>query len=473
MGRRLLSTFIPIAVLVGACSAGSGAGPSSGSPIGSPGEPAESTEPAAATVEAAGRWQGQIQIPGAPLDVGVTFTGNDGGTFDVPSQGLSGARLTGVSVDGSTVAFGIAAIPGNPSFTGEFDGQTISGRFSQNGRTFPLTLSRGAVEQADRPQEPQPPHPYESEDVTYQGGVTVAGTLTRPDGEGPFPAVLLITGSGAQDRDETIAGHKPFLLIADTLTRAGCAVLRVDDRGVGGTGGVLADSTYDDLAADVTAGLQYLRSRPDIRAGSVGLLGHSEGGYLAPLVAQTQPAKPDFVMLMAGPAMNGKDLLIDQNRVIMRAAGSSQPEVDAQVDFVTRYADLVVAGDFAAATELARQRVAEAGGSPDAAPDMANEIMRSLLSYDPAPALQSLTVPVLAVFGGKDLQVPAEQNEPIMRELLAGNPDATVQTMPNLNHLMQPATTGLPTEYAGIATTIDPSVLDLYVSWLRQRFPAG
>ena len=309
--------------------------------------------------------------------------------------------------------------------------------------------------------------------MTYQGGVTIAGTLTTPKGTARFPAVLLVTGSGAQDRDEAIAGHRPFLLIADTLTRAGYAVLRVDDRGVGGTGGVLADATYGDLAGDVAAGLAFLRSRPDINADAVGLLGHSEGGYLAPLVAQTQAEKPDFVVLMAGPAVSGKAVLIEQNELIMTAAGAAAQEVDDQVAFVGRYADLIIAGDFTGANDLARARVTEAGGSADLAPETANEIMRSLLSYDPAPALQALTVPVLAVYGGRDLLVPPVQNEPVLRQLLAANPGATVQTFPNLNHLMQPATTGLPTEFATVETTIDPAVLDLYVSWLQQHFPAG
>jgi pimeloyl-ACP methyl ester carboxylesterase len=476
MGRRVLSTLLPLALLAGACSAG--AGGSGGSAASGPAPSGSSIgvtdSPEAGSVE--GQWQGRIEIPGAPLSVGVTLTrtdGGHGGTFDVPAQGLSGAALTGVTVDGPAIGFAIAGIPGNPTYQGRFDGQRIAGTFTQSGQSFPLTLSRGAVAAPARPQEPQPPYPYRSTDVTYQGGVTIAGTLTEPEGDGPFPAVLLITGSGPQDRDETIAGHKPFLLIADTLTRAGYAVLRVDDRGVGGTGGVLAEATYDSLAGDVAAGLQYLRGRPDIRPDAVGLLGHSEGGYLAPLVAQTRPEKPDFVILMAGPAVRGKDILVEQNRLIMQAAGASPAEVDAQVEFVTTYADLIIAGDFAGASDLARQRVTEAGGNADTVPDAADESMRSLLSYDPAPALQSLTVPVLAVFGGRDLQVPPEQSEPEMRRLLAGDADATVRTFANLNHLMQPAATGLPTEYATIETTVDPAVLDTVVSWLQQRFPSG
>ncbi len=470
-GHKLARVLVPLAMVAGACSAGPGTAPSATSTVTASSSAGDGTDPAGSI---AGDWTGRIEIPGAPLAVGVTITGADGsyaGTFDVPVQGLTGAPLTDVTVTGTTVGFGISQIPGNPRFDGEFDGSRITGTFTQSGQAFPLDLSRGTVAAAARPQEPRPPFPYDTEDVSYSGGVTIAGTLTTPPGDGPFPAVLLITGSGAQDRDETIAGHKPFLLIADTLTRAGYAVLRVDDRGIGGTGGVLAEAGYDDLAADVAAGLQFLRARPEIKADAVGLLGHSEGGYLAPLVAQTQAQKPDFVVLMAGPAVSGRDVLIEQNKLIMAAAGATPQQTDDQVAFVTRYADLIIAGDYAGATALAREQVTKAGGDASLAPDTANENMRALLAYDPAPALSALTVPVLAVYGGRDLQVPPAQSEPVLRSLLAANPDATVQTFPTLNHLMQPATTGSPTEYAAIETTIDPQVLELYVSWLQQRFP--
>src|SRR6478672_3838809 len=453
--RRLVYSLVPPAMPIGAGSAGPGSD---------------------ATGSIDGRWQGRIQLPGAPLPVAVTFTQEGGvhtGTFDVPAQGLAGVPLSDVTVNGTSVGFAVPGIPGNPRFQGEFGG-TIDGQFTQGGQSFPMSLTRGDLVPPARPQEPKPPFPYRTDDVTYQAGVSIAGTLSRPEGDGPFPAVLLVTGSGAQDRDETIAGHKPFLLLADTLTRAGYAVLRVDDRGVGGTGGVLADAGYDDLAADVAVGLRYLRSRPDIRPDAVGVLGHSEGGYLGPLVAETAQAQPDFVVLMAGPATSGKDVLIEQNERIMKAAGAPQEQIDEQVDFVTAYSDLVISGDFAAATDLVNAQIAKAGGTADqGSSQLASRIGRSLLSYDPAPALRALSVPVLAVFGGRDLQVPPTTNEPAMRQLLSGNPDATVRTFPELNHLMQPATTGLPAEYAAIETTIDPSVLDTFVDWLRERFPPG
>lgn len=274
----------------------------------------------------------------------------------------------------------------------------------------PTVVGTTAPPPPARPQEPKPPYPYRAEDVTYPSAkITLAGTLTLPDGPGPFPAVLMITGSGQQDRDETTAGHKPFLVLADALTRAGIAVLRVDDRGVGGSGGDLAESdtaassdtasAYDGLAADALAGVVYLTGRAEVDPRKVGLFGHSEGGCLAPLVAQRAGGAVAFVAMMAGPAVPG-----------------------------------------------------------------------ALAAYDPAPALSALAVPVLAFYGDKDLQVPPSQNEPAMRRLLAGKPDVTIRTFAGLNHLMQPATTGAPDEYGAIETTIAPEVLDLVTDWMKGRF---
>jgi pimeloyl-ACP methyl ester carboxylesterase len=254
--------------------------------------------PAAAGIT--GSWTGRLDLPGAPLDVGVTLAGTPEaltGTLDVPAQGIAGVPLVNVAVDGATVRFTVPGLPGDASFAGTLaaDASAIGGSFTQGGRGYPLVLRRGTVAGQERPQEPRPPFPYWTEDVTYRGPAgDLAGTLTLPAGPGPFPAVLLITGSGAQDRDETIAGHRPFLLLADSLTRAGTAVLRVDDRGVGGSAGTTADATYDDLVADIGAGLVYLRGRPELDPGRVGLLGHSEGGYLAPLAAQRLPGAVAF-----------------------------------------------------------------------------------------------------------------------------------------------------------------------------------
>ncbi|HYH32504.1 MAG TPA: alpha/beta fold hydrolase [Pseudonocardia sp.] len=432
-----------------------------------------------------GEWTGRIEIPGSPLDVGIRIAPDgDGmrGEISIPVQGISAMPLADVRLDGSTLGFTIPEVPGDAAFTGTVaaGATAIEGEFTQMGQTFPLVLRPGTVAAPERPQEPRPPFPYRTEEVTYRsGGIELAGTLTLPRGDGPFTAVLLITGSGAQNRDEELFGHKPFLLLADALTRAGHAVLRVDDRGVGGSGGRLSESTYDDLVGDIVSGVELLRGRPGIDPDGIGLFGHSEGGYLAPLAARRTDVA--FVVTMAGPAVSGEDVLVLQNRLLLEAAGAPAARVEDQVAYVEDLIGLLRAQDYAAARSLVEQQITEqAAGLPAEqrpspeqvaaqADAMVSPYMRSFLVHDPTASLEALDVPVLAFYGGKDLQVPASQSAPVLRHLLADNPDATIRTFPGLNHLMQPATTGAIDEYAGIPTTIDPQVLDLVTRWLDER----
>lgn len=323
-----------------------------------------------------------------------------------------------------------------------------------------------------RPQEPRPPLPYRTEEITYRSAdISIAGTLTTPGGHGPYPAVLLITGSGDHDRDAAVVTHRPFLVLADALTRAGYAVLRADDRGVGGSGGENAQATYGDMVADIEAGVGFLADRDEIDTERIGLLGHSEGGYLAPQVV----AKPDHgvacTVLLCGPAVPGGDVLLEQNSRLYSAAGASQEELDRRLAFITELVALVRSGDLAAADQWSHQYDEGLVRGPDGRPVPVNTpAIASMISYDPAPALSATNVPVLALFGGKDLQVPAAQHEQPMRDLLSGNSDATVYTFDDDNHLMQPATTGLLEEYVTIETTIDPEVLDYIIGWLDERF---
>lgn len=324
--------------------------------------------------------------------------------------------------------------------------------------------------------------PLRNEDVRYPGdGVELAGTLALPASHRPAPAVLLISGSGPQDRDSALFGHRPFLVLSEALTRAGYVVLRVDDRGVGGSGGVLDEATYDELVADITAGVEFLRARPEVDPAQVGLLGHSEGGVLAPLAAgQTGAA---FVVSLAGPAVSGEEVLVAQNRSAFALMGRPAEEAEAQVAYVRELSGLLRAGETDAARALARREIGrqlelmppEQRPTPEQieAQLPVTPYFRSLVLHDPAPSLRALRVPVLAVYGGKDVQVPAAQSEPAARELLAAGPDATVCTFPQLNHLMQPADTGAPAEYASIPTAIDPAVLDLVSGWLATRFATG
>lgn len=476
--RRLLAALPVVLLLLAGCSSTAPAPPP---------PPPPPPAPVTPTVETtAGEWAGRIGIPDAPVEIGIRLTAENGGLrgeIDIPAQAIKAMPLSDVLLEGRDLYFRLPDVGGDAWFRGTFeaDAKSIPGAFTQYGQSFPLVLRPGPV--AGRPQEPRPPFPYRVEEVKYPGqGVDIAGTLTRPEGPGPFTTVMLLTGSGAQDRDEEIFGHKPFLVLADLLTRAGYAVLRVDDRGVGGSTGSLYGSDYDQLTGDVVAGVEYLRSRPEINDAKIGLLGHSEGGYLAPLVAQRTPVA--FVIMMAGPAAPGEEVLALQNQLLLEAAGAPPEVVSQQIAYVRTLVSLLRAEDYRRAQALAvRQFVSQAAGLPPEQQPTPEQVQaqvaatvnpnyRAWAVHDPAPALQALRVPVLAFFGGADLQVSAGQNEPLMRTLLAADPDATVRTLPGLNHLMQPAGNGGLDEYATIDTTIDPAALDLVRSWLTQRFPA-
>lgn len=481
LSRRRLFALGSMLALVAGCSSGAPAegpvpagGTSAASATASTAVPTSASDP----VALAGEWHGTIDIPGQPLEIGLTFTEDGGvpaGTIDIPAQLVADAPLADVTRTGASVNFTIAGIPGEPTFDGTLEAGGFTGEFTQAGAEFPFSVIPGPLPEPERPQEPQPPFPYVTEDVTVAAGaVTLAGTLTRPERPGPFTAVLLITGSGPQDRDETLAGHRPFLLLADTLTRAGYAVLRLDDRGVGNSAGDLQSSTYQDLTADAGAAVDMLQARSDVDR--VGLLGHSEGGYIAPLVAQQDPDIA-FVVLMAGPAVPGGQVLERQQQTLLAASGAPQQQIDAAVTAARERTELLRVQDFAGATAATRAYLEAQGLSPEQIdaqlPALVSPYMRSFLVHDPAPSLAALTAPVLAVYGGKDLQVPADQSVPPLTALLGANQDATITTIPELNHLMQPAVTGLPGEYQSIETTLSTEFLNLLSQWLAARYPTG
>ena len=258
-------------------------------------------------------------------------------------------------------------------------------------------------------------------------------------------------------------------------------MLRVDDRGVGGSTGDLQQASLDDLTGDALAGLAFLKGRAEIDPAKIGLLGHSEGGDLAPLVAQRAGAGGvAFVVLMAAPAVTGEEVLVLQNRLLFQQAGAPPEQVQAQIDYVRNLSQLLRAEDYDAARQLSRDRIAQQTSAlPEDQRPSAEEVeaqlpatpaYRAVLTYDPAPALRALQVPVLAIYGAKDLQVPPTQSEPALRTLLAGKPDVTIRTFSDLNHLMQPATTGAITEYPTIDTTISVEVLNLVTNWMSERF---
>lgn len=352
--------------------------------------------------------------------------------------------------------------------------RAYSSRMATKGAGFALAVSLvSAVAVGCATTNSAPSDSYHSTEVSIRNAeITIGGTLTLPDRDGPFPAVVFIPGGGKQTRDEEFAQHKPFLVLADTLTKAGYAVLRTDDRGVGATSGDKSEASYDDLASDVLAQLAYLRDRPDIDAARIGVLGHSQGGSLAPLVAQRAPDEVAFVVLMAGPAQTGCEVLQHQMRVQLRATGADSDDALAASDESIRTeCDLLASGDFDQARQNARaanEQLPEEERAPAEEIDKAiNREYASQSTYDPEPALRSLRIPTLALFGSKDVQVDAAVNDPLMRTFLADNPKATVRTVEGANHLMQSADTGMPDEYVRIATTIDPAVLDDITTWLN------
>jgi uncharacterized protein len=337
-----------------------------------------------------------------------------------------------------------------------------------------------------RPQTPKEPFPYAAREVLYDNpadGSKIGGTLTLPPGPGPHPAVLLVTGSGAQDRDETLFGHKPFLLIADRLTRQGIAVLRVDDRGIGKTTGNAESATIETHATDAEAGIAFLAAQKEIDKARIGVVGHSEGGIIAAVVASRSKSVA-FVVSLAGTGLPGSAINPLQIAAILRAEGSVSPEgIAAIVDEQKKLMRLVADGADEAklraavehAVEVAQKHAPEAekervaAGVTAGLAALGSPWFKSFVKLDPRPYWQKVTVPVLAMIGDKDLQVPADENLAAIKAALGHNRDASTEKLAGLNHLFQPAKTGLVDEYSKIETTFDDAALDLLGKWLRKR----
>ena len=442
-----------------------------------------------------GGWQGRIEAPGGRLGIRVNLEHGDNGwtgTIDIPQQGVKELALEGVVVDGQEVGFSIRGVPGSPTFRGSLSAGVIEGEFMQGPATLAFRLIRGEVPEAlppRRSQDPRGPFPYEAVEVEYKSGsVSLAGTLTTPLGTGPHPAVLLLSGSGAQNRDGEVFGHRPFAVLADHLTRRGFAVLRMDDRGAGASSRGPEEATTQDLSEDAVAGLSFLKSRSEIAPGRVGLLGHSEGALVAAITA-AESQEPAFVIMLAGPGRPGKPLVRAQNRSILEAAGTPAETVAWHEALVDDLIELALGTRDEERLRLRleeerRQRASGPSGSLSVAETLLLETVErqiprfvspwflQFLRYDPRVALRQVRVPVLALAGELDLQVPPALNQTEIRNALdvAGNTDVTCQTFARLNHLFQEARTGHPAEYPVLEETISPRVLRAIAEWLGDRF---
>jgi pimeloyl-ACP methyl ester carboxylesterase len=431
---------------------------------------------------AQGIWTGSIANS---LQVTVKFDKTPEGkweaTLSVPAQNLV-TRVDDVSVTPDRIGFALNKLRASYAATWNEQQQAWTGTWTQ-GQTAPLNLKR-TTEEAAKPKRPQEdaiaarPASYASAEVAFDNAaakVKLAGTFTVPQGKGPFPAVVLVHGSGAIDRDGSVFGHKTLLALADHLSRQGIAVLRYDKRGVGKSSGKLKEATTRDLAADAEAALRFLRGRPEVDSQRIGVVGHSEGGLIAPLLASRDPGIV-FVVMLAGPGVRGDRLLVEQQALLARARGVPEAAIEkdramnralfaAMVEEPTLEAARTKAGLILAEAE--RKGDLPAGLGASALERFGTPWFRELLAYEPAPVLRAVRQPILVLNGERDLQVPADLDLPPIRTALAGNPRAVVQEMPGLNHLFQTAQTGGIEEYGQIEETFAPAALDTIAGWIK------
>lgn len=430
-----------------------------------------------------GAWMGTLDAGTAKLRLVFHITNTADGltaTMDSLDQDMKGLPVTKVTRDGSSLKLELKQLGGVYEGTIDKDRESISGTWSQSGNSLPLQLKRvkdSAELEVPRPQNPTKPYPYREEEVSFENsgaGIKLAGTLTIPPGKGPFPAVVLVAGSGAHDRDEALMGHRPFLVLSDYLTRRGIAVLRYDKRGVGESGGTYATATTADFADDAEAGLAYLETRAEVDRRKIGLIGHSEGGMIAPLLA-ARNSSVAFIVMMAGPGIPGDELLVEQTLLIAEANGQTHETAEKAAGEERIILSLVKDETDSAVLEK-KLREQLTGQVPEAQIGAAikstsSPWFRYFISYDPAATLRKVKCPVLAVIGSKDLQVPPEQNIPAIRKALgdAGNQKFEIDELPGLNHLFQTAKTGSPAEYAQIEETISPIALEKIAVWVAKQ----
>jgi uncharacterized protein len=442
-----------------------------------------------------GNWLGTLKIMKFKVRLAVSITGEPGGslkgTFTSVDQDNVPHPLDQVALDGTKVRLAFKASRIVIEGTLNAAGNEIDGTFKQSGASFPFVLAKTdkAPEARKRPQEPKRPFPYKEEEVTYENKaehVKLAGTLTRPRTGGPFPAVLLITGSGLQDRDETILGHKPFLVLSDYLTRRGIAVLRVDDRTIGGSTGDVLNATSENFASDVLAGVNYLKTRKEIDPHKIGLMGHSEGGIIAPMVAEKSPDVA-FIVLLAGTGVPGEQISMFQMLTLLKQEGASEAEiaksralqeklygiVEHESNAKDRHAKLKQAFEEAIArmTDEEKKKAGAAANAEQSAAAVERPWTRFYFLHDPRPVLRHVHCPVLAVNGTMDTQVPSKVNLPEIEKALkeGGNKDFTVLELPHLNHLFQTCKTGTLDEYMKIEETFSPSALELIGNWIDRH----
>ena len=443
---------------------------------------------ATATVsKAEGTWQGAIEVTNMRMRLQMHISHDDKGkllaSVDSLDQGIQGIPAAKVTEANGELRFEI------PAFQAEYHGtlgasrNEISGEWTQNDNVEKLDFRRSEQPlELRRPQNPSKPYPYTVEEITFPSGdgkTALAATLTIPQGTGPFPAALFIGGSGPTDRDETVASHKPFLILADLLTKKGIAVLRYDKRGTGQSAGNYEQASMSDLASDAQAALNYLKGRKELDAKRVGILAHSEGGILAAQIA-AKANEMDWLVLLATPATTGERTLLRQSELVARTGGLPEEQIARSQQFDRMAYAAVREAKSAAALEAKLNDLIEKSGLSASMPPAALQAQirlmttpwfRQYLDFDPAPLMEQIKCPVLALNGDRDLQVDANDTVPLLRQAYekSGNKDFTVMEIDGVNHLFQKAQSGSPALYGAIEETIAPEVLNAIGSWLAKH----
>ncbi len=437
-----------------------------------------------------GQWNGMLNIQGMNLRIVFHITKTDSGytsTMQSPDQGNMTFPVTKTTFENGKLSIEIQRI--SFQYDGELKGDSIVGIFKQSGLQLPMNLSRKAIAKVVklRPQEPKKPYPYISDEVNFKNekaNVTLAGTLTLPEKGSNFPVAILITGSGPQNRDEELLGHKPFLVISDYLTRNGIAVLRYDDRGVAKSTGDFKAATTADFATDVESAIAFLKTRKEINKKEIGLIGHSEGGVIAPMVA-ARSKDVAFIVMLAGTGIPGDKLLLLQQELIAKIDNAPEAELIKSLKLNAELFNLVknskneekleddLSGVVKKSIDSDDFIKVPAGTTEEAfinatIKPLTTPWMQYFIKYDPAPALSKVKCPVLVLNGSHDLQVPPSANLPAIEKALkkGGNKNFTVMELPGLNHLFQESKTGAPSEYTDIEQTFSPVALDAMTKWI-------
>jgi pimeloyl-ACP methyl ester carboxylesterase len=436
-----------------------------------------------------GIWQGTLKYPGLELRIVFKFSVMPDGTLQAsmlrPDENEIEIPVSRIVLEDSNLHLEVASV--NGAFEGQFRvrEEIIKGQWKQGQRSQPLVLERvSQIVRTARPQTPVPPYPYNVEDVTFanrKANAHLAGTMTWPREVCPCPAVILIPGAGAHDRDYSILGHRPFLVLADYLTRQGIAVLRFDERGVGASKGDRSQATSEDYARDVMAGINFLKVRAEINPQLIGLIGHSEGGTIASLAAAESPDVA-YIVMMGSPGLPGEEYHYQYEESMGRALGLSEEAIAAKRAFQERVLSVVLhEDDYGVAEEKLCRIYKEL--HPHIPEERKRAAVRRFLSpwfrfsitHDPGATLKSVKCPVLAIIGEKDAHVPPDGNiEAIRYALETGvNKDYAVKELLHLNHFFQTAETGAPSEYGKIEETISPVVLELVGSWILEHTKKG